>query len=878
MALSPGVVTVLFTDIEGSSQLWEREPEKMRHALARHDDIARQAVERHRGVVVKMTGDGINAVFADPLDAIQATVQFQRSLAETDADSGIALRIRCGLHAGVNEHRDNDFFGPEVNRAARIMSIAHGGQALISQAVAALLRDRLPAELALRDLGVVRLRDLAGPERVYQVLHAALRDSFPALRSLESTPNNLPLQLTSFVGRLREVADVAGLLRGTRLVTLCGPGGIGKTRLSLHAAAEVLTDFADGAWMVELAPVANASLVPSTVASVLGVKEQAGRPIVEALARHVADRQLLLILDNCEHVVKACAELASRLLQAGPNLRILASSREPIRVAGETTYPVPALGVPVASPDPDPATLSDYESIRLFVDRAVAVQPDFRLGRENAAAIVEICRNLDGIPFAIELAAARVRVLSVNTISARLGDRFRLLTRGDRTALPRQQTLRALIDWSYDLLTEDERALLRRLSVFAGSWTLDAAETVGRDQDADGVDMLENLTALVEKSLVSLEASGARYRLLESVREYAVERLREAGEEQEARSRHLTFYLALAERAEAGLVGPAQGEWLQRLDLERENILSAHAWCDHAEGGAEAGLRLLHAIKLYWANRGLMNLGHRITVEALYRAGAGERGLVRCRGLFDAGQFCALMGRYGDAQVYLGESLAIARELGDMKRVAAVLQPLAMASLGLRDFAAARVQLDEALALARELGNPRDIAAALTQVAALHRMQGDLDAAGSLYEEVHALAAQLGDQESIAIALLNLAMVAVAQDSGDRTRRMLLDVLDIAALIGSKSLGQSAADVSAGLAATRGEWERAARFFGVAEAQTALTGFHRDAADDAFLLPLMAKAREALGAAGFSSAEAAGRALGYEDAMRETRSWLASPG
>jgi predicted ATPase/class 3 adenylate cyclase/Tfp pilus assembly protein PilF len=869
-----GRVTILFTDIEGSTALWESAPELMRPALARHDEIARQAVEQHCGILVKTTGDGIHAVFADPLDAIRATIEYQRSLAEAAGASGMALTARCGLHAGISERRDNDVFGPEVNRAARIMSAGHGGQVLLSHAVATLLHDRLPAEIALRDLGAVRLRGIAKPERIYQLMHPALRDSFPALRSLEATPNNLPHPLTSFVGRARELADVADLVRSTRLVTLCGAGGIGKTRLSLQVAADVLNEFADGVWLAELAPFADARLVPSAVAAVLGVKEQAGRPILETLAEHVVDRQLLLILDNCEHVVSACAHLAKRLLQAGPGLRILASSREPMRVAGETTYPVPTLGVPSASQNTDPDALNEYESIRLFVDRAVAVKPGFKLVGENAVAIVDICRHLDGIPFAIELAAARVRMLSVAAIAARLGDRFRLLTGGERTASPRQQTLRALIDWSYDLLSEDERRLLRRLGVFPGSWTLDAAEAVDRVEGLDQADTLDLLSALVEKSLVAPEADGMRYRLLESIREYALERLHAAGEDQTARSRHLAFYLALAERAELG--GPAQAEWLQRLDLERENLLSALAWCDHAEDGAESGLRLVHEIKLYWTNRGLVNLGHRLTVEALGRLGASERGLVRCRGLFDAGQFCALMGRYGDAQVHLAESLAIARELGDKTRVAAVLQPLAMASLGKQDFVAARAQLDEALALARELGNPRDVAAALTQFAALHRMQGDLDTAGSLYQEAHALATRLHDQESVAITLLNLAMVAVAQGSSDRAQQMLLDVMDIAAQMGSKALCQSAADVSAGLAATRAEWERAARFFGVAEAQTALTGLHRDAADEAFLAPLMARAREELGDARFSAAEAAGGALGYEDAVRETRSWLAA--
>jgi predicted ATPase/class 3 adenylate cyclase len=874
--LLTGTVTFLFTDIEGSSQLWEGAPDRMRPALARHDEIARDSVSKHNGILVKTTGDGIHAVFADPLDAIEATLSYQRLLAEAEAASGVALRARCGLHAGINERRDNDFFGPEVNRAARIMSAAHGGQVLLSQAVAALLRDRFPTEVTLRDLGTVRLRGLARPERVFQVLHPALRESFPALRSLESTPNNLPQQLTSFVGRTRDVVQITNLVRGARLVTLSGAGGIGKTRLSLRVAADMLTDFSDGVWLVEFAPISDSNLLASAIATVLGVKEQAGRSILDSLAKHVHDRQMLMILDNCEHVIGACAELIKNLLQAGPNLHILASSREPIRVAGETTYSVPPLAIPSFSEGTDPDALSEYESVRLFVDRAAAVNPAFMLTRDNASAVVKICRHLDGIPFAIELAAARARALSVNAISTRLGDRFNLLTRADRTALPRQQTLRALIDWSYDILSEDERALLRQLCVFAGGWALDAVEAVGGAKGAQEVSVLELHTDLVEKSLVTPESNGARYRLLESVREYALERLRASDEEQDARSRHLAFFLALAERAEAGLGGPEQAEWLSRLDLERENILAAHAWCDQADGGAEIGLRLLHGVKLYWINRGLVNLGYRATVEALERAGVGKRGLIRCRGLFDAGQFCAFMGRYDEAQVYLGESLGIAREMGDMNRVAAVLQPLAMASLGRRDFVAARTQLDEALALARKLGDPRDIAAAINQVAALHRMQGDLVTARSLYQQVHDLASQLGDLESVGIALLNLAMVAVAEGAGDQARRMLIEVLDTAVQISSRALGQSVADVSAGLAAMREDWERAARLFGVTEAQTALSGLHRDAADDAFLIPLMAKVRDALGADRFSAAEAAGRALGYEEAIGETRNWLES--
>jgi predicted ATPase/class 3 adenylate cyclase len=868
------VTTYLFTDIEGSTRLWEAEPEKMRLALARHDAIVRDAVEGNRGRIVKMSGDGVHAVFADPLNAVRATLQLQRSLAELEATEGIALQVRCGMHAGVDERRDNDFFGSAVNRAARIMSVAHGGQVLLSQAVAALVGDRLPADIALRDLGNVRLRDLANPERVYQVVHPQLRQDFPALRSLEARPNNLPQQVTSFIGRERELADVKNQLRNTRLLTLFGAGGLGKTRLSLQVAADVLDDYADGVWFVDLAPMTDERLVPQAVALALGVKEEAGRPVIEALVKHVRDRRLLVILDNCEHLVRACGALAKQLLQAGPHLKILASSREHLRVKGETSYPVQPLTVPDPQEKISLEALTRCEAACLFVDRARAVQPAFQVTDENAGAVADICSRLDGIPLALELAAARVRALSVEEIAARLSDRFRLLTRGDRTALPRQQTLRASIDWSHDLLTDHERALLRRLAVFAGGWTLEAAEAVGVDGDVEKADVLDLLTNLVEKSLVTLEAQGKRYRLLETVREYAQERLDESGERDQTCARHLAFYVALAETAMPELVGPKQGAWLGRLDLERENLIAAHAWCDHAKEGAELGLRLAHSAKQYWSNRGLFGLRHRLTVEALARAGVQEPSLARCRGLFSAGQVCCFMGRFGEATGYLEECLAIARELDDKGRIASALQYLGMASLGEGDLASARRHLEEGFALAQAQGDKRGLAAACNALAQLDRAQGSLETAEPLYETCLALAHELGDRETIAVALLNLAMVAVGRRSADRARKMLLEVIEIAEETGSKRVGQSVLEVCAGLASLNLEYEFAARFYGAAEAQTAQTQLQRDPADEAFLAPLIAKAQQALGATKFATAKDAGCALSYERAIGKARTWL----
>ena len=870
------ITTFLFTDIEGSSQLWERDPERMRLALARHDAIARQVVEGNRGVVVKTSGDGVHAVFDDPSDAVAAVLAMQDGLSDPAATGGVAIRVRCGLHAGRAEHRDNDYFGNVVNRAARISNAAHGGQVLLSQAVAALVVGRLPTHATLRDLGQVRLRDLAGPERIYQLMHPKLRESFPALRSLEATPNNLALQLTSFVGRKRELDEVRTLLRSTRLLTLSGAGGIGKTRLSQQLAAEVIDDFPDGVWFVELAPLSDPRLVPQSVAFVLGVKEEAGHPVIEALIKYAQDRRLLIVLDNCEHLVQACAELATQLLQSGPHLKILASSRESLRVSGEASYPVPALAVPDPGKPVALPAMTQYEAVLLFVDRAVAALPTFQLTEQNAAAVADICQQLDGIPLALELAAARVRTLSVETIAARLGDRFRLLAGGNRTAMPRQQTLRALIDWSYDLLTENERALLRRLAVFAGGWTLEGVEAVGAGGDITEGDVLDLLAKLVEKSLVNMDAEGGRYRLVETVRQYAQERLDESSEGDAARTRHLLYFLTMAERASPELVGPEQGAWLSRLDLEGENLLAAHAWCDSAEGGGELGLRLVFAVKIYMFYRGLLALLHRATLEALARHGAQQRTLARCRALHAAGQTGFYMGRFIEAQGFLEESLSIAREIGDTVRAAMVLDELGSVATGRGDLAAARNFAGQALDLAKSQGDKRALASANNTLAHLSRIDGDLDAAEGRYGQALALARELGDRESIAIGLLNLAIVAVGRGSSDAARDRLSEAISIAAEIGSKPAGQCALDVSGGLAALRNDWERAARMFGAAEAQIAKTGLQREPADEAFLGPLIAQARKALGPAEFAAAAIAGRALGFEEAMADSRAWLES--
>ena len=914
MPAPQAAVCFLFTDIEGSTRLWEQHTERMRAALACHDRIARTAVMAHRGRLVKTTGDGIHAVFNDALDALAATLQMQHTLADPQATAGLSLALRCGLHTAAEEARDNDFYGPEVNRAARIMAAAHGGQMLLSRVVAESVQGRLPPGVTLRDLGAVRLRDVSLPERVWQVLAPPLRADFPALRSLAATPNNLAQPLNRFINREQVLAELHGLVAQHRLVTLLGTGGIGKSRLSAALGGELMDEFADGVWFVELAPLQDlqqaAERVPQAVASVLGVREAPGRPMADALRQFVADRQLLLILDNCEHVLDAAAGLAKTLLQAGPGVKLLATSREVLRVAGELAYPVPPLGLPALTDEAgaahatDPADPADpaatgqllqHAAVRLFVDRAASAQPAFRLSTDNAAAVVEICRRVEGIPLAIELAAARVRVLPVRAIATQLRASFALLSTRDATVAPRQRTLQLLIDWSCDLLAEPERVLYRRLSVFAGGWTLAAAQAVcgvgdvdehGADDNAMAADaVIDLLAGLVEKSLVAMvpgsDADDGRYRMLDTVRQHAADKLVAAEAHAPGlRRRHLAWCLDVAEQALPQLAGPAQAGVLTGLDNERENLLAALDWCARdtapaqARAAAEQGFRLSFALRPYWPNRGLLTLALRISLAVLSHPGALPRDRLRARGLFNVGQLHCFMGRYREAQPYLEDSLAMANEIGDTARIAAVLQPLVMVALGMGDRPAAWRHAEAAVRIAREVNNPRQVAAAVNALAQLERSEGQLDAAEMHYAETVQLARELADQEVIAVGLLNLAMVAVSRGQHAVAQPMLLEVMQIADRNGSKPAALCALEVCACLAAMQQDAPRAARYFGLAEAQNNHFGLRRDPADAAFLAPMLDKVRLDMGAPAFAAAEAQGRSTPFGQGWAEVGDWL----
>ncbi len=647
--LPGGTVTFLFTDVEGSTPRWEKGRAAMMTVVARQEAIIRSAVAAQGGCLFKTVGDACYAAFGQAHDALAAAVSAQRALA---ADDGLTdVRVRIALHTGAAEQRDGDYFGLPLNRVARVLAAGHGGQVLLSHATEQLVRDILPPGIALVDLGEHRLKDLLRAERIYQATADGLPPAFPPLRTLTSRPNNLPLQSTSFVGRRRELAAVKARLAASRLLTLTGIGGAGKTRLALQAAAEVLDAFPDGVWFADLAPVVDPGLVASTVAAAAGIREQPGRPAAATLVDHVRRQRVLLVLDNCEHVVDAAAAVAADVLRAAPHAVMLATSREPLAVGGETVWPVPPLDVPPA-PRPgaeaaDPRIVARRAAVRLFVDRAAAVRPDFALTPVNAAAVADICRRLDGIPLAIELAAARVAHLPPEQILARLHPRFDRPGAGRRTSARRQRTLAAALDWSHDLLDPREAALFRRLSVFRGGWTLEAMDAVCAGDPLGDDDLLDVLARLVDKSLVvyvDADETG-RYRFLETVRAYARARCIAAGEHTAVRARHGRYFVALAEVAASRLAGPEQDAWVARLDAERDNLRAALDRADR-DGDAASGQRLCAALWRHWLHRSHVAEGLTRAERALREASA-EPTPARAMALFGLG---AMLSSTGDEQ------------------------------------------------------------------------------------------------------------------------------------------------------------------------------------------------------------------------------------
>jgi len=804
--LPSGTVTFLFTDIEGSTKLAQEHPDEMPALLTRHHEILNQAIQAHNGHVFQVVGDSFSASFHSAKDALNAAMDAQHVL-QNEAWAPAPIKVRMGIHTGTAQlNADNQYSGyATLATTQRIMSAGHGGQVLLSKIARELTGNGLPKDTELVNLGEKRLKDLLRPERLYQLNISGLTSTFPPLKTLDTFPNNLPVHLTSFIGRENEIDEVKQKLEEHRLVTLTGSGGTGKTRLSLQVAADLLENFDHGVWLVELAPLTDPDLIPQTILSVMGVNEPQGRSSIGLLKEYLHNKEILIVLDNCEHLVSASAQVVNILLKDAPKLKILASSRESLGVEGELSYPVPSLTLPDIKHLPDTDGLSQYEAVRLFIDRAILVSPNFKVDNETASFIAQICHRLDGIPLALELAAARVKVLSVEQISRRLDDRFHLLTGGARTSLPRQQTLRALIDWSYDILDENERLLLRRLSVFAGGWSLEGAEEVCAGDEIELYDVLDLLSQLVNKSLVVVVEKSkdgeTRYRLLETIRQYAREKLLESGSVEDLRSKYFEYYFQNVMRARSDFNSPKELSWLIWFENEWDNLHSVVEWS--LEMNPEAGLEIVNTLCHFlldnwhvsdmenWLSKllshpknsdrsiprahGLINRGHSIFMgssnenislaQTLMREGIsiseefGDKNSIAW-GLVVMGSRNAWLGDPNDGGPMLMDALAIARKTGEKPVLAHTLRFLAH-SLPSHEAAQKNIFLQESLSIYRELGYISGMVEVLKQLGAAELRLGHFEAAHTYLDEALTIlekhSKSLGKSKTISFDIGDLA-------------------------------------------------------------------------------------------------------------------------
>ncbi len=776
--LPTGTITFLFTDIEGSTQRWDAHREAMEAAVARHDSLLRTVCERHFGYVFKTVGDAFCVAFGRPEDAIAAALDAQRALNAEDFSSVDGLRVRVALHTGTADERDGDYFGPAVNRVARLLSVGHGGQILVSGASRELAHSNLPADATLTDLGSHRLKDLAEAEHVWQLCGTGLQQEFPALRSLDASPNNLPLHFTSFRGRELDLAEVKSLISEHRLVTLSGAGGIGKTRLAVQAAADLIEGYPDGVWFADLASLSDPQLVASVIAKVVGMTQVQGSKVDEAIPQWLKRKQLLLILDNCEHVIETVAPLAAAILSTAAGVRILATSRQTLGIGGEFLYRLPSLSMPEATTGISAEKASAYGAIALFVDRATASDTHFALSDTNAAIVAEICRRLDGIPLAIELAAARVKVMSIPKLAERLNERFRLLTGGSRAALPRQKTLGALIDWSYDLLTLHERVLFNRAGIFAGGFSLDAVTAVCTGDGIDETDVLDLLSSLTDKSLLVADTGPEqeRYRMLESTRSYALDKLTAAGERERLARLHGLYFRDQAQAADLRFGHGSTAAWLASVEVELDNYRAVLEWAltgghDPALGGGVAG-----ALERLWRDGGL--------------TGEGRYWIERAQAILDEAahpQVAARLWR-ASAMLSMGKSkhdhaehaLALYESAGDKHGAAWALYTLGVSLIQMGQLEEASEMNTRALAAMREGGDDWGVAACLSSQAFIH-WETDIVRARELFAQALAAFKTLGDEGGTAIVLANLAEMEFADGHVEQALRLTTEALEILA-------------------------------------------------------------------------------------------------
>lgn len=908
-ASEPTTVTFVFSDLEGSTRLLSTLREAYGPLLEAYHDLIESIFSKHGATQLDQAGDGLFHSFASARRSVSAAIEAQLAMAERDWPGGASVRARMGIHTGEAVTRRSGYVGMDVHRAARIAAAGHGGQVLLSQVTRDLVATDLPAEAVVTDLGEHWLKDLAQPEHLYQVTIQGLPQAFPPLKSLVTLPNNLPRHLNSFVGRRADVAEVRRLTSEAPLVTLTGPGGVGKTRLAVQVAAEQLETFADGAWLVELETLTDESLVAQQVVVGLGIAEASDADAQESVLGHLRTRQALLILDNCEHVIDACARLANALLRGCPGLRIIATSREALGVAGERLYPVRSLTLPARARTVSAAAAAEFEAVDLFCERARAADPAFTITDANAAAVIEICERLDGIPLAIELAAARVRALSPQQIAERLDDRFRLLTGGSRTVMPRHQTLRAAIDWSFDLLPDTERSVLWRLSVFSGAFALEAAEAVCVGPGVGPEEVIDHVTRLVEKSLVNRQEQ--RYRLLETVRGYARERSLEAGEAAGAYHRHRDWYLGLVRRAAPAFFrGPELAAWLDELEAEHDNLRTALSWSLNEPGGATAALELASGLWRFWEIRGYLREG-RQWLERVLAATAGETSSARVDVLTAAGILASAQGDHAAAVGYHEQSLALQEQSGSKQGVQFALHNLANAALHTGDLARARTLYERAIAIAgsddpnrafvyinladvadgqNDRAAARDYYEKAIEIVAASRdtwgmanalssygqsaaRHGEHATARERYEQALAIYQQLGDQRAEARLMTLLADVDADEGKTAESLRLLYGALEIRCRLGdSPGICGALERFSAG--AMDLDAVRAARIMAAAASLRDRTGARLSPAGQAAVDQQLARLQQALGGE-FAAAWQSGSGAGVDEALREAQAVVA---
>jgi predicted ATPase/class 3 adenylate cyclase len=825
VSLPRGTLTFLFTDVENSTRLMQEIGDRYVEAQNAHHAILRAAFTSNSGHELRTEGDSFFCVFASATDACLAAAAAQRALAAHPWGEGARLKVRVGLHTGEAPLVGNEYIGLDVHHAARIAAAAHGGQVLISETTRAIVEEKLPAELSVRDLGAHRLKDLARPERLYQLVVDGLQDTFPPLRTLDATQNNLPTQLTSFIGRGAEVAEAKRLLQNTRLLTLTGPGGIGKTRLSLQIAAESARDFPGGVYFVPLSAVRDPDLIASAVAQVLGIPVIGSRLPVDGVKEHVKDKTVLFVLDNFEQLLPAGAQAASELLQAGAGVKMLVSSRSVLHIYGEQELEVEPLRLPDPHGHPGLEAVSQYEAVKLFIERAVAAKADFQATNENAPAIAGICERVDGLPLAIELAAARIKLFSPQALLARLETSLTVLGGGARDLPGRQQTLRGAIDWSYDLLDDTQKRLLARFSVFARGASLEQAEAVCGPPDEVGGDVLTGLDELADHSLLRRvpDFDEPRLVMLQTIREFAAERLEKSKENREIRDRHVDAYSALAEAAAPNLFGNEQKAWLDKLERDHDNIRAAFDWCA-TTGDAERAMNLAAFFWRFWQMRGHLNEG-RVRLEAILKMDSPQFREARARALEAAGGVAYWQGDMPAAQAFYDECLALTRQGGDKRAVAnAIYNDSFPMMVNRTNLEQALILLGEALPLYRELGEDSGISNCLWGIANGLYFQGHYHEAIAALDEAIVLFRKADNRFSLGWALHTRALAAIKIADAANARAFVIEALQLFVAAGDISGTVLMLDDAADLEQMEGNRERAIRLSASAAAHQAIIG------------------------------------------------------